>query len=91
LFIRSIIGSKLNMRLEPGDLLPPVSLIDILDLDHFDVRNNFVLGAEVEHFLSFRDSPDRRSGNAASIRDQQSPDPSEVRAVHLRKSRFHWS
>ena len=36
-----------------------VRLIDLLNLDHLDVRGDCVLGAKIEHFLSLADAADR--------------------------------
>src|SRR5438128_1721784 len=38
-----------------------VSLVDLLDRDDFDVGNDIVLPAEIEHLLRFGDAADERS------------------------------
>ncbi|OLU23449.1 hypothetical protein BVH06_24580 [Pseudomonas sp. PA27(2017)] len=36
-----------------------LGFVDVLDVDHFDVRDDVVLGAEVEHLLGFGDATDQ--------------------------------
>ncbi len=47
-----------------------VGFIDLLDRGDFHVGSDIVLGAEIEHFLRFSNSPDERTGQAASSHDQ---------------------
>src|SRR4030095_5846051 len=42
---------------------PCVRLVDRLNRDQFDVRDDVLLGAEVEHFLRLPDSTDERASN----------------------------
>ena len=36
-----------------------ISIIDILDVDNFYIRNNILLATEIQHLLSFLDAADR--------------------------------
>ncbi len=45
-------------------------MVDLLDVDHLDVRDDAVLGAEIEHLLRFGDAADQRSGNRLAPENQ---------------------
>src|SRR6266852_3710712 len=47
-----------------------VSFVDLLDWDNFDIGNDVVLSAEIEHLLGLGDPADGRAGEAASPHDQ---------------------
>ena len=47
-----------------------VSLVDCIGADHFDIRDDAVLGAKIEHLLCFRNPADHRTGKAAALCDQ---------------------
>ncbi len=49
---------------------PFIRLIDILNLDHFDIGSDAVLATEIEHFLGLGDTADERAGEAAASEQQ---------------------
>src|SRR5690606_27661727 len=49
---------------------PLISLVDLLDRNHLDVRDDVVFGAEVEHFLGFGNAADQRAGQLAALEQQ---------------------
>jgi hypothetical protein len=55
-----------HIRLEQ----PRVRFVQLLDGNHFDVRGDVVLAAEVEHLLCLRDTANRRSGKTVTAKDE---------------------
>lgn len=49
---------------------PRVSLVDLADVEHFNVAGDVVFGAEIQHFLGFRDATDQRTGQHATPQNQ---------------------
>src|SRR5690606_15755083 len=44
--------------------------VDVLDTDHFDVRDDVVLGAEIEHLLSLCDTANERASQTATLENE---------------------
>ena len=42
-------------------------LVDVFDVEHFDVAGNPVLGAEIQHLLGFGNATDQRTGQHAAL------------------------
>src|SRR5580698_560730 len=53
---------------------PRIGFLDVLNVDHLDIRDDVVLGAEIQHFLRLLDPADGGAGNAAPA-EQQAEDP----------------
>lgn len=49
---------------------PFIGFVDLLDRDHFDIEGDAMLATGVEHFLSFRQPADQRSGTTSPSHDQ---------------------
>src|SRR5882757_4778285 len=47
-----------------------VGLVDLLHRNHFDVGDDAMLGAVVEHLLCFLDAADERAAELAALEDQ---------------------
>jgi len=50
---------------------PFVRLVHLLDRDYLNIRDHSMLGAEIEHLLSFTDTTDERTGEVSALHDQR--------------------